>query len=30
MNESRTDEAKLAAFLKKEGASPKYWMPRLA
>ncbi|RDL52747.1 Acid sugar phosphatase [Ensifer sp. M14] len=30
MNESRTDEAKLAAFLKKEGASPKWWMPRLA
>lgn len=30
MHESRTDEAKLAAFLKKEGASPKYWMPRLA
>ncbi|HEV7309799.1 TIGR01459 family HAD-type hydrolase [Ensifer sp.] len=30
MNESRTDEAKLAAFLKKESASPKYWMPRLA
>ncbi|KOF16046.1 HAD family hydrolase [Ensifer adhaerens] len=30
MNESRTDEAKLTAFLKKEGASPKWWMPRLA
>ncbi|OCP16932.1 MULTISPECIES: TIGR01459 family HAD-type hydrolase [unclassified Ensifer] len=30
MNESRTDEVKLAAFLKKEGASPKWWMPRLA
>ena len=30
MNESRTDEAKLTAFLRKEGASPKWWMPRLA
>ncbi|MEZ0003332.1 TIGR01459 family HAD-type hydrolase [Sinorhizobium fredii] len=30
MHESRTDEAKLAAFLKKEGATPKWWMPRLA
>ncbi len=30
MNESRTDEAKLMAFLKKEGAAPKWWMPRLA
>jgi HAD superfamily hydrolase (TIGR01450 family) len=26
----KTDEAKLAAFLKKEGATPKWWMPRLA
>ncbi|MCA1440483.1 TIGR01459 family HAD-type hydrolase [Ensifer sp. IC4062] len=29
MHESRTDEAKLAAFLKREGAAPKWWMPRL-
>lgn len=25
----RTDEAKLAAFLTREGATPKWWMPRL-
>ena len=25
----RTDEAKLAAFLEREGATPKWWMPRL-
>ena len=25
----RTDEAKLEAFLKREGAHPKWWMPRL-
>ncbi|MCF3641467.1 TIGR01459 family HAD-type hydrolase [Rhizobium sp. TRM95111] len=25
----RTDEAKLAAFLEAEGATPKWWMPRL-
>jgi ribonucleotide monophosphatase NagD (HAD superfamily) len=30
MHESRTDEAKLFAFLKQEGATPKWWMPRLA
>ena len=24
-----TDEAKLAAFLEREGAAPKWWMPRL-
>ncbi|OHV85503.1 TIGR01459 family HAD-type hydrolase [Ensifer sp. LCM 4579] len=29
MHESRTDEAKLTAFLKREGATPKWWMPRL-
>ncbi|HXV31603.1 MAG TPA: TIGR01459 family HAD-type hydrolase [Sinorhizobium sp.] len=29
MHESRIDEAKLAAFLRKEGAAPKWWMPRL-
>ncbi|MCD7111092.1 TIGR01459 family HAD-type hydrolase [Rhizobium sp. DKSPLA3] len=30
MTGEKTDEAKLAAFLKKEGATPKWWMPRLA
>lgn len=30
MTGDRTDEARLAAFLKKEGATPKWWMPRLA
>lgn len=28
--DGRTDEAKLAAYLKAEEASPKWWMPRLA
>ncbi len=31
MNESRTDEAKLACLPRgRRGASPKWWMPRLA
>ena len=30
MNAEKTDETKLAAFLKKVGATPKWWMPRLA
>ena len=30
MTGEKTDEAKLAAFLKKEGATPKWWMSRLA
>jgi len=30
MAAEKTDEAKLAAFLKSEGATPKWWMPRLA
>lgn len=29
MANDKTDETKLAAFLKKEGATPKWWMPRL-
>lgn len=30
MANDKTDEAKLNAFLKAEGATPKWWMPRLA
>ncbi|OQP85986.1 HAD family hydrolase [Rhizobium rhizosphaerae] len=30
MTGEKTDESKLKAFLKAEGASPKWWMPRLA
>jgi hypothetical protein len=30
MANEKTDEAKLNAFLKAEGATPKWWMPRLA
>lgn len=30
MNSEKTDETKLTAFLKNEGATPKWWMPRLA
>jgi ribonucleotide monophosphatase NagD (HAD superfamily) len=30
MHESRTDEARLMAFLRQNGAQPKWWMPRLA
>jgi len=30
MAAEKTDEAKLTAFLKSEGATPKWWMPRLA
>ena len=30
MNAEKTDETKLTAFLKSEGATPKWWMPRLA
>jgi HAD superfamily hydrolase (TIGR01450 family) len=30
MTAEKTDEAKLTAFLKNEGATPKWWMPRLA
>ncbi|MFB2549549.1 TIGR01459 family HAD-type hydrolase [Ensifer soli] len=30
MTGERTDEAKLAAFLKAEGATPAWWMPHLA
>ncbi|URK88412.1 TIGR01459 family HAD-type hydrolase [Rhizobium sp. RCAM05350] len=30
MAAEKTDETKLAAFLKNEGATPKWWMPRLA
>jgi HAD superfamily hydrolase (TIGR01450 family) len=30
MTGEKTDEARLTAFLKSEGATPKWWMPRLA
>ena len=30
MTNDKTDEARLNAFLKSEGATPKWWMPRLA